>query len=88
MICSGDLAGKAYLKVADCHLKVTSFAYGHMYWTIVCYDNIAVYVQSDSKHDAANAYAEAAKCYKKVDTNGMYRSNLLYHLLQLTVSVI
>ena len=54
----------------------------------MCYDNIAVYVQSDSKHDAANAYAEAAKCYKKVDTNGMYRSNLLYHLLQLTVSVI
>ncbi|WZZ66325.1 hypothetical protein YC2023_077695 [Brassica napus] len=42
---SWDQAGKAYLKLADCHLK------------------------SDSKHDAANAYAEAAKYYKKVDTN-------------------
>ena len=35
------------------------------------YDSISVYLQSDSKHDAANAYAEAAKYYKKVDTNGM-----------------
>ncbi|XP_010534636.1 PREDICTED: alpha-soluble NSF attachment protein 2-like [Tarenaya hassleriana] len=27
------------------------------------------HLKSDSKHDAANAYAEAAKCYKKVNTN-------------------
>jgi len=36
-----------------------------------------LHLQSDSKHDAANAYAEAAKCYKKVDTNGMYKATFV-----------
>ncbi|KFK29813.1 hypothetical protein AALP_AA7G182300 [Arabis alpina] len=43
---SWDLAGKAYVKRANCFLK------------------------SENKHDAAYAYAEAAKAYKKVNRNG------------------
>lgn len=43
-----------------------------------------LHLQSDSKHDAANAYAEAAKCYKKVDTNGMPRP--LENLMVLYIS--
>jgi|APAra0007618328_1042625.scaffolds.fasta_scaffold08109_2 hypothetical protein len=40
--CSGDQAGKAYLKLADCHLKVNSLA-THIYDTgLMCglFDNI------------------------------------------------
>lgn len=45
-----------------------------------------LHLQSDSKHDAANAYAEAAKCYKKVDTNGMPRPLEIFTLILLYIS--
>lgn len=55
---------------------------------IYLYGNIPMHLhlhlQSDSKHDAANAYAEAAKCYKKVNTNGMSRP--LENLMVLYIS--
>lgn len=35
-------------------------------------------LQSENKHDAANAYTEAAKNYKKVNTNGLCPFLLVY----------
>lgn len=35
-------------------------------------------LQLDSKHEAANAYADAAHCYKKTNTKGPKLLNFLY----------
>lgn len=87
---SGDQAGAVYVKLADCHLKVilwcgllscaeplglTFFFVIFLFdasWDLSVFPTL--YLQLDSKHEAANAYADAAHCYKKTNTKGAFLS--------------
>ncbi|KAF3652891.1 Alpha-soluble NSF attachment protein [Capsicum annuum] len=75
---SWDKAGAVYVKLANCHLKVSvnpsvvsrlslllfSFGLTHKIFSVL-ESRFPLRSQLDSKHEAANAYADAAHCYKK-----------------------
>lgn len=78
LVLSGDKAGAVYVKLANCHLKVSyhlplMLFYFHSFSQIfsVLESQFTLCSQLDSKHEAANAYADAAHCYKKSNTKGL-----------------
>lgn len=45
-------------------------------------------LQADSKHEAATAYADAAHCYKKTNTKGLYGVTSITQWVLLEISQI
>lgn len=84
LVLSGDKAGAVYVKLANCHLKVSvnpsvvsrlslllfSFGLTHKIFSVL-ESRFPLRSQLDSKHEAANAYADAAHCYKKSNIKGL-----------------
>lgn len=77
---SGDKAGSTYVKLANCHLKVSAFHVGIKHWVHLSYvvivwtefnDSVFLCLQLESKHEAAQAFVDAAHCYKKTSINGI-----------------
>lgn len=85
MCLSGDEAGAVYVKLANYQSKVCNcwalwlvlnyktFSFFSLIFLRAArhlYIYLVLYLRLDSKHEAANAYAGAAHCYKKTNTRG------------------